>query len=112
VWARPTPGANDWKGTAKEGQRRGQLDEAAEQKWSLRTDVSRFSHPAPLISTDGEPSSKSTRRLNPLFVTLLMGLPLGWVDVESPLAWTNCEHWGMLSVHRLRLSLGLCSGGD
>ena len=31
--ARPTPGAHDHKGTAKEGQRRGQLDEAAEQKW-------------------------------------------------------------------------------
>lgn len=29
----PTPGANDHKGTAKEGQRRGQLDEAAEQKF-------------------------------------------------------------------------------
>lgn len=29
----PTAGANDWKGTAKPGQRRGQLDEAAEQKW-------------------------------------------------------------------------------
>ena len=30
----PTPGANDHKGTAKLGQRRGQLDEAAEQKWA------------------------------------------------------------------------------
>jgi len=30
----PTPGANDQKGSAKEGQRRGQLDEAAEQLWT------------------------------------------------------------------------------
>lgn len=30
----PTPGANDHKGTAREGQRRGQLDEAAEQHWT------------------------------------------------------------------------------
>ena len=30
----PTAGANDHKGTAREGQRRGQLDEAAEQKWA------------------------------------------------------------------------------
>lgn len=30
----PTPGANDHKGSAKEGQRRGQLDEATEQKFS------------------------------------------------------------------------------
>jgi hypothetical protein len=29
----PTPGANDDKGSAQIGQRRGQLDEAAEQKW-------------------------------------------------------------------------------
>ena len=29
----PTPGANDHKGTAKLGQRRGQLDEATEQKF-------------------------------------------------------------------------------
>lgn len=29
----PTAGANDWNGTAKPGQRLGQLDEAAEQNW-------------------------------------------------------------------------------
>jgi hypothetical protein len=29
----PTPGANDHKDSAREGQRRGQLDEAAEQLW-------------------------------------------------------------------------------
>jgi hypothetical protein len=29
----PTPGANDHKGSAREGQRRGQLDEAVEQLW-------------------------------------------------------------------------------
>lgn len=33
----PTAGANDYKGTAHEGQRRGQLDEAAEQKWQTPT---------------------------------------------------------------------------
>lgn len=33
----PTAGANDHKGTAREGQRRGQLDEAAEQLWNTPT---------------------------------------------------------------------------
>lgn len=71
----PTPGANDHKGTAKEGQRRGQLDEAAEQKY-------RFSPPDPQTS-DGPPSSKARRTLNPLFVELLQGWPIGWTDCDS-----------------------------
>jgi hypothetical protein len=33
----PTPGANDHKGSSKDGQRRGQLDEATEQKWQTPT---------------------------------------------------------------------------
>lgn len=39
TWAKtwPTPGANDWKGSHREGQRRGQLDEAVEAKWPTPT---------------------------------------------------------------------------
>jgi hypothetical protein len=33
----PSAGANDWKGTAQEGQRRGQLDAMAEQSWRTPT---------------------------------------------------------------------------
>lgn len=33
----PSPGANDWKGSSQPGQRRGQLDEAAEQHWPTPT---------------------------------------------------------------------------
>ena len=73
----PTPGANDFKGSAQDGQRRGQLDEAAEQKFHP-------SRPALTISTPGLPSSPTTpnsrRRLNPRFVEHLMGWPLGWTD--------------------------------
>lgn len=33
----PTPAARDWKGSSQSGQRRGQLDEAAEQHWPTPT---------------------------------------------------------------------------
>jgi hypothetical protein len=38
--------------------------------------------PAPEMSPAGEESSKKTRRLNPLFVEWLMGVPLGWTSLE------------------------------
>ncbi len=120
----PTPGANDHKGTAKLGQRRRQLDEAAEQKWQTpsvadTTDrhLSRSGNrskelllrgqskalasslQAPETSTSGEQSSVSTptspRRLNPAFVTWLMGLPRGWTSFE-PLemeSWRSAARW-------------------
>ena len=72
----PTAGANDWKGTAKVGQRRGQLDEAAEQMWHGRQD------PTP---TGSGSRSTSGLRLNPRFVEWLMGFPGEWTVCE-PLA--------------------------
>ena len=88
----PTAGANDWKGTAKVGQRRWQLDEAAEQKFpSFRPDL------AP--SNNGSASSKSPRRLNPLFVEWLMGWPIGWTSVDhngSALRATVWYRWSRL----------------
>lgn len=70
----PTAGANDHKGTAKVGQRRGQLDEAPEQIFP----------PVHQTSHDGEWCLNFTRglhrpRLNPWFVEWLMGFPSGWV---------------------------------
>jgi hypothetical protein len=104
----PTAGANDWKGTAAPGAGRGQLDEAAEQLWatpnsrdhkgapgagcrergghqvSLPVDVKRFpsSLPAQETETPGEPCSSTPRRLSPLFVAWLMGLPPEWTDLK------------------------------
>ena len=75
----PTAGANDWKGTAKPGQRRDQLDEAAEQT---------FPHDR-VNSTDGEnsceadptsrPHSPKKMRLNYRFTERLMGFPESWL---------------------------------
>lgn len=45
--------------------------------------ASRCSPQGPETSTDGEPSSRSTPKLNPRFVEWLMGWPLGWTDCGS-----------------------------
>lgn len=142
---RPTPGANDHKGSHKLGQRRGQLDEATEQRWTtpqahdvtergsgqvpsskagnacLARDARTFTPPArptprlgdgslnggrgsrrpsiraPLMSwlEQGDSTDFSrldaivasaaglhARRLNPLFVEWLQGLPIGWTSLE------------------------------
>ena len=101
----PTPGANDHKGSAREGQRRGQLDEATEQHWQTpATDSFRSrggdrkdemgldqqarvfpsSRPdqeaAPSGSASCATAPTSRPRLNPVFVEWLMGWPLGWTD--------------------------------
>jgi hypothetical protein len=75
----PTPGANDHKGTAKVGQRRGQLDEAAEQKF--QTSPYLPGPPAPKETGATSPST-SGLRLNHLFVEWLMGFPFGWISFE------------------------------
>jgi len=68
----PTPGANDHRGSAKKGQRRGQLDEAAEQ-------IFHSGPPDPANANAGPQSSHhdpiSRLRLNPNFVAWLMGWP-------------------------------------
>lgn len=55
----PTPSANDWKGSSKPGQRRGQLTDPA----------------LGVIEAGGQ--------LNPTWVEWLMGFPLGWTDLEA-----------------------------
>lgn len=86
-----TPSANDWKGSFRPGQRRGQLSEQVE-----------CSRPVPETLTHGEPSSTSTRtsrpRLNPAFAAWLMGLPDWWTHPES----INCAASAMAS-YRSRL---------
>jgi hypothetical protein len=97
----PTTGANDHKGSAKEGQRRGQLDEAAEPI---------FSRPGPQIP-DGQPSSPesrgSRRRLNPAFAAWLMGMPWWWTSI-GPIssAQSGMESWRCRLRSRLLFLLG------
>jgi hypothetical protein len=75
----PTAGANDHKGSARKGQRRCQLDEAAEQIWT-----SLHFHQSQAIPTNGNAFSVTDQisrpRLNPVFVEWMMGLPRGWTD--------------------------------
>ena len=65
----PTPGANDWKGSARWGQRRRQLDERVENQERDRRDSS-----MPRVVVTGS--------LNPIFVEWLQGFPTGWTDCD------------------------------
>jgi hypothetical protein len=72
----PTPAASDFKGSTQIGQRRGQLSEA----------ILKHGHPALVTQKDGDESSPltpSSVRLNPAFVSFLMGWPPGW-DLPWP----------------------------
>ena len=55
----PTPSANDWKGSSKPGQRRGQLTDPA----------------MGVIPASGQ--------LSPMWVEWLMGFPIGWTDLSA-----------------------------
>ena len=93
----PTPGANDWKGSSKPGQRRGQLDEWAENlpAWGpcpccenyLCMIHGQHAHdcPCPEIAewkTDPYTQRVSGWRLSPPLSEWLMGFPPGWTDCE------------------------------
>lgn len=68
------------KGKTAKGKRQVQLENVA--KFHSEEVCS---HPAPETETAGESSSPPTRRLNPLFVEMLQGFPIGWTGC-APLA--------------------------
>lgn len=93
-----TPTSSDSKPT-------NETDEAWAKKWAdgeviptphqrLRNQVqaSRSGHQRPTTPKDGPESSQPTRRLNPLFVEWLMGLPTGWLICE-PLETASFHRW-------------------
>lgn len=71
----PSPGANDYKGSNREGQRRGQLDEAAEQKW-----------PTPQ-ATDDRNSSNQRGEPNLRLMTQ------AWQTPSNPKNTTRTQQW-------------------
>ena len=106
----PTPGAHDYKGSSKWGQRRGQLDEvientardqaqaqswptpraqdakhAAPTDWELQTDHAGTKDSLrvqiALRDASSSPPSKGSGQLNPTWVEWLMGYPSGWTDL-------------------------------
>jgi len=100
----PTPGANDWKGSARWGQRRHQLDEWVEnqerdkrRRWPTPTTSdatgggNRNSNAhagvsltdACLTGDSSTPRSVVTGTLNPVWVEWLQGFPTGWTDCED-----------------------------
>ena len=106
VW--PTAGANDWKGSYRPGQRRGQLSEAAEQLWPTPRTITGGAESAErkrelgrtasgggdlqsaVASWNGRRAHSRTtsgrefrRVLNPRFVEALMGFRIGWTDCAA-----------------------------
>ena len=76
LWA--SPSSLDWKGRGTtlirpDGKHR--LDQLDRQAEHFRPDQT--------TPSNGNESSKKTRRLNPLFVEWLMGVPLGWTSCEN-----------------------------
>lgn len=88
----PTPGANDYKGSSRVGQRRGQLDEAIESMpaWIPCPCCENFlclihllhAHECACPSVDewsSDPyTDRAPGRLAPMFSEWLLGFPIGW----------------------------------
>lgn len=85
---------------------RGERTCGLEPTFQLAHQVMEFSpssHLDPPTETAGEPTSKPSRMLNPVFVELLQGFPIAWTDLK-PLAilWCPCK---------LRQHLRFCLNG-
>lgn len=100
----PTPRASDAEHAGP-----GQRDSAgaisslppAALNWGLLPAPGR---PTETTSTPGERSSPKDRDLNPLFDEWLMGLPVGWTDPFTEVAFTAWETAWSLYLRRLRSS--------
>ncbi len=100
----PTPGSHDDKGSNEIGQRRGQLDEAAEQ-------IFRTSPPGQ-PTQDGQTSSPNTptsrRRLNPRFVAWLMG----WPPIDANGCGFSEMEWSMFKARSRSVFSGIDFTGE
>lgn len=99
----PTPAERDYKGPngpahfAREG-KKNHIDQ-------LPNAVSQFSLPGLESSKNGAGSSESTRRLNPRFVEMLMGMPPGWTHADCALPATELSRWQRLMRSSLYILL-------
>jgi len=86
VWAHAwsTPSAHD-------GRRPGS-DAGSTQGRNLKREAAALGLQAPTATGAESPNDSGPRRLNPLFVTWLMGLPLGWTSFE-PLEMGSFRRW-------------------
>ena len=135
----PTPGANDYKGSSRVGQRRGQLDEAAEQKfqapqtqpaWTPCPHCENYlcnlhemhAHDCPCPSIEEwETDPYEVRRQAPRVTGQKSPSSTGrrlnpwfveWL-MSFPAGWTVCEHSETLSAQRRQLWLcGTSAGGS
>lgn len=112
LWA--TPSSLDWKGKCTtlirpNGQHRlDQLDRQAEY-FRLRPETSSTGSESlsatpplpPLLNRHGNPAPRPMRRLNPLFVEWLMGVPRGWTSLER-LATESYQLWRLTHSALLR----------
>lgn len=108
VWPTPTAMSRPRSDEAPEKCRASRKAKAGQNTVPLYLEdlASRLSLPAPETSTDGAPSSKERRSLNPLFVEWLMGWPLGWtLGVWTGFACSETE----LSRFRQRMRSALSS---
>lgn len=92
-----TPGANDWKGSSRPGQRRGQLDEQVVHRFPLAPTIS-------MRGADSSTTSPTSLRLNPRFVDWLMGWLPGWTAC-APLETGSCRWWRRLQSECLGRAL-------
>lgn len=90
-----TPTTRDWKDGAC-------AEQAVPTNGNLGRQVCRDFRPDLPTVKDGNGSSNSTRRLNPLFVSLLMGFPMRWVDAEAEIELTTFDAWETQWSHNVR----------
>jgi hypothetical protein len=98
-WATPT--ASDGKG----GPGRGRQKKGGD---NLRPQIVSFHHSrlASTTSTGGGNTSRTIIVLNPLFVEALMGLPIGWTELQRP-AMESFRSWRLTHTRLLRAALNL-----
>jgi hypothetical protein len=106
-----TPSANDWKGSSKPGQRRGQLSEDG-LLWGMDSRCSPPDEPTQSNGNESSPPIQTSRLLlNPKFTAWLMGLPATWTCVCAHGQSNSASLAMLLYLSRLQQHLDFLFGG-